>query len=163
MALHRFRPAPMAPLLLALLIGACGKANAPANEAAASESVAAGTGFAGKLQPGLYDVVQTGDVEDHDKECITAEQLGKGEIASAESLQEGWRFVRNRMSGGRYEIEAAGPSNARLVSEGTYDSTSYQGTFVMNFEQDGKPQALRLKVKATRVADDCKDKDKDEG
>lgn len=159
MALHRFRPAPLAPLLLALLLGACGKATAPVNELAASESAAAGAGFGEKLQPGLYDVVQTGDVESHETECITAEQLGRGEIASAESLQEGWRFVRNRMSGGRYEIEAAGPANARLVSEGTYDSTRYQGAFALSFEQDGKPQTLRIKVMATRVADICKNKD----
>jgi hypothetical protein len=158
-ALPRFRPAPIAPLLLALLIGACGKAADPANGSAQGEPVAATVSFTGKLQPGLYDVVQTGDVEDQSKECVTAEQLAKGQIASDDSLQEGWRFVRNSMSGGRYAFEAAGPAKARIVSDGTYTATSYAGDFAMHFEQDGKPQAIRLKVKATRIGDDCKDEE----
>lgn len=148
----------MAPLLLALLVGACGGAKAPANDTGAREAAATAASFGGKLLPGLYDVVQTGDVEDRDTECITAEQLAKQQIAPEDSLQEGWRFVRNSMSGGRYSFEAAGPANARIVSDGTYTATTYDGNFVMTYDQAGKSQAIRLKVKATRIADNCKDK-----
>lgn len=155
MALHRFRPAPLAPLLLALATGACGDAAGPANGSAAREPAGASTGFAGKLQPGLYDVVQTGDVEDHDTECITAAQLAKGQLAPDDSLQEGWRFVRNSMSGGRYAFEAAGPANARIISDGTYTATTYDGDFAMHYDQGGKPQTIRIKIKAKRIGGDC--------
>lgn len=156
MSFHRFRPAPMAPLVLALLVGACGWAKAPTNESGVSETTATTASFGGKLLPGLYKVVQTGDVAMEDEECLTPEQIAKDEIAPSDSLQEGWRFVRNRMSGGRYEMEAAGPANARIVSNGTYDATSYTGDFAMHFTQDGKPQTIKIGVKATRIADSCK-------
>lgn len=112
--------------------------------------------------PGLYEVVQTGDVDITEKECITAGQLAKGQIAPEESLKEGWRFVRNTMSGGRYDIEAVGPSNARMVSTGTYGETSYQGEWSMTFDQKGEKQSINFTARARRIADSCEGLEKDE-
>lgn len=162
MALIRFRPAPLAPLLLTLLIAGCGTGGAPANGSAATDTSGGGSIFGGSLKPGLYEVVQTGDAPGTEKECLTAEQLAKGEIAPSDSLQEGWRFVRNNMSGGRYDVEAAGPSNAKIVSSGTYDSTSYEGDWVMSYDEGGKAQTIKIHAKARHISDSCEQKDKEE-
>lgn len=155
MALIRFRPAPLAPLLLAVLIAGCGTGGAPANGAAGADKAGAELLLASGLEPGLYEVVQTGDVEITEKECISAEQLAKGQLAPEESLQKGWRFVRNSMSGGRFDVEATGPSNARMVAAGTYGQTSYQGEWSMTFDQNGEKQAINFTAKAKRIADSC--------
>lgn len=148
MALHRFRPAPLAPLLPVFLIAGCGT---PANGSA--DAVAALAGNA--LVPGLYEVIQVGDVEGIEKECLTAEQLAKSQIAPADSVQEGWRFVRNSMAGGRFDVEAIGPSNARMVATGTYGQKSYQGEWSMTFDQNGEKQAINFTAKARHVSDSC--------
>jgi len=161
-ALIRFRPAPLAPLLLTVLIAGCGTGGtggAPANGSAGADKAGAESLLAGGLKPGLYEVVQTGDVEITEKECLSAEQLAKGQLAPEESLQKGWRFVRNSMSGGRFDVEATGPSNARMVAAGTYGQTSYQGEWSMTFDQNGEKQAINFTAKAKRIADSCEDKE----
>lgn len=152
-----------APLLLTLLIAGCNKSDAPAN-AASAEDAAVAAGFGSKLEPGLYEVAQTGDVEITMKECFTAEQLARGQFVTEDDLQKGWRFVRNTMSGGRFDVEATGPANARMVNIGTYGQTSYQGESSMTFDNDGEKQAINIAFKAKRIASSCTEADeKDDG
>lgn len=158
-----FRAAPLAPLLLTLGIAGCNKSDAPVNQVGA-EGAAVAAGFGSKLEPGLYEVVQTGDVDVTMKQCLTADQLAKDQLVGEADLQKGWHFVKNSMAGGRFEVEAVGPSNARMVEIGTYGQTTYQGESSMTFDNDGKKQALNIRYKARRIANSCTEADeKDEG
>ncbi|NIJ21837.1 hypothetical protein FHS95_003548 [Sphingomonas naasensis] len=158
----RFPAAPLAPLLLTLLIVGCSKGDAPANGASAEEAAAV-AGIGSKLEPGLYEIVQTGDVDITIKQCLSAEQLAKSRLVGEDDLQKGWHFVRNSMSGGRFEVEAVGPSDARMVETGTYGQTAYQGESSMTYDNGGEKQAINIRYKARRIAAGCTEADeKDE-
>jgi len=154
----------IAALCAVLLLAGCGEQGGTAGGSA----LASGAGkpssgsldiqpvmFAGPLRPGLYRLVQTGDVADETTRCITAAQIGRKSYIEPGDLQEGWRVVSDSMTRGRIDVEAAGPDGAKMVFDGNYAVDRFTIDAVMTFQLDGKSQRLTNRLVGTYASADC--------
>ncbi len=112
-------------MALALVLAGCGEggdAAAPGGGAQAALPTAAMTG---SMRPGLYRVVQTGDVEIEEERCVTAAQAASGRLPMSSSSDEGWTVHTNRAAAGRIAVSATHRGGGRMTLSGGYGADSF--------------------------------------
>ena len=141
----------------ALLLAACGgkatdEADAPASGASSDGGA---TANAGSFRPGLYTVVQTGDVEIEEERCFLAADVAAGRFGTPGSLSDGWIIDTNRMAGGAIKVVASHPTGSRLNIGGTFERESFEVDGLLEIELNGEIHVVRTKQRGTFASSTC--------
>lgn len=109
------------------------------------------------LRPGLYHVVQTGDVAVEDERCFNAADLAAGRFAVPGSADDGWVIDTNRMSGGTIEVAARHPSGSRLNFDGTFQKESFDVEGTLEMKLNGETHVIRTRQMGAFASSTCPD------
>ena len=138
------------------LATACGESgDARAAGAPAGVAMAATAGGA-MLRPGLYHVVQTGDVEIEEERCLKAADLAAGRFVPADEIQPGWVVDANRLSAGTIDVAARHPKGSgRMRMAGRYTADSFTVDATLEMPIEGEPHSVRTSAQGTFLAALC--------
>lgn len=109
------------------------------------------------LRAGLYQVVQTGDVDIEEERCFRAEDVAAGRFAMAKSAGDGWTVETNRMSAGTIEVAARHPSGSRLTIGGRFERESFAVDGVLELKLNGETHIVRTRQQGKFVSPTCPD------
>lgn len=107
------------------------------------------------LRPGLYHVVQTGDVAVEDERCFNAADVAAGRFAVPGSADDGWVIDTNRMSGGTIEVAARHPSGSRLNFDGTFQKESFDVEGRLEMKLNGETHVIRTRQMGAFASPTC--------
>lgn len=143
----------------ALLIGGCALALAAcSSEKGGAENVAQSAlpGAGGEsLRAGLYQVVQTGDVEIEEERCFKAEDVAAARFAVPGSAGDGWTVDTNRMSGGTIEVAARHPSGSRLNLGGIFGREFFTIDGTLEMKLNGETHVVRTQQRGRFASPTC--------
>lgn len=109
------------------------------------------------MRPGLYRVVQTGDVEIEEERCITPDDVAAGRFAPPDSMSEGWSVASNRASAGRIEVSARHPDGARMTITGSYGLDSFIAEGELHIMVNGERHHIRTTQRGTLISSHCEE------
>lgn len=133
-----------------LLLSACSSAQ---KDDAGDRSTLSANGE--PLRAGLYRIDQTGDVDHQDERCIHAEDIAAGRFGMPGTVEDGWAFHTNRMSGGTIEVAAQHPSGSRLTIGGTFQKESFDVQGTMEMKLNGETHVIRTRQRGVLVSPTC--------
>lgn len=142
------------------LIAACGEgdgARAAERPPERSEVALAANARSASLRPGLYRVIQTGDVELEDERCILASDVAAGRFAAGELVPSGWTVETNRMSGGTIALAARHPVGGRIALSGSYQVETFRISGTLDLPVKGEQHHVRVTAQGDFQSPDCDD------
>lgn len=152
------RKTSLAFVALTALLTACGDSGDAAPSTNAQNAAAAiSPAITGSMRPGLYRIVQTGDVEIEEERCFTSDDVASGRFAPPDSISDGWVISTNRASGGRIEVSARHPDGARMTITGNYQPDSFVAEAELNMVMNGAPHRIRTIQQGTLLSASCED------
>lgn len=139
----------------ALLLSACG--GAPSEETATGDASPAVQVAAksGPFRAGLYNVVQTGDVEIEEERCFHAADIAAGRFGAPASAGDGWTLDSNRMSDGVIKVSASHPNGSRLNIGGTFEPESFEVAGLFEMKLNGETHVVRTKQRGVFASPTC--------
>jgi len=142
----------------ALLFSACAQGEAPREAADEGQTLTrpvSALAGGGSLRPGLYHVVQTGDVEIEEERCIEADNVAAGRFLADEDMGHGWAVERNSLANGKIEVIARHPTGSRAHLQGSFGKDSYVVNARMEMKVNGETHLIRTVQNGRFAAPTC--------
>lgn len=139
----------------ALLLAACGSDDSGAATTDGGASPMRTDVSSELLRAGLYQVVQTGDVDIEEERCFNAEEIAAGRFGVPDMAGDGWTLDTNRMSRGTIEVAAWHPSGSRLTISGTYGREAFMTKGTLEVKLNGETHIIRTQQRGRFTSSDC--------
>lgn len=107
------------------------------------------------LRPGLYHIVQTGDVDIEEERCLKSSDVEAGRFVVPGMTGDGWTFHTNRMSGGTIEVAAHHPSGGKLNIDGTFEKESFTVEGTVELKLNGETHVVRTQQRGAFASPTC--------